>query len=167
MINHIRTLLVNCPGVSPYNDPEFGGEYIPPTYIPRCVDATLSRFRQTLFGASPDLVVVNFRTYQAMQLLHHSELAPVLPAFDSRITYLPMTRRATCFLPATCLPAWANVLADLVAFGDKEQDIFLADNLICTTLRRVHKRHRITVEKAAAVLLAAAIYTEALPEETQ
>lgn len=104
MVNHIRTLLLNCgrDGYSPADDLE---EYIPPDFVPRIVPTDLQLLRRTLFGRQPDRLFVNMRMQQFMQILHASPFADLLTADDSRITYDPLAARIFSQYPqTTCEP---------------------------------------------------------------
>lgn len=89
MINHARTLLLNISGADTATAP--GDEYIPPDFRPVDIDEATAAVRAVLFGPSPDRSLLNVRARQYMTLLHETELAPFAVAFDSRVTYLPMS----------------------------------------------------------------------------
>lgn len=88
MINHVRTLLLNC-GRDGHSVQEPGEEYIEEGFIPRKLTPPLRLIRSTLFGGKPDRLFMNYRMRQIMQLLHATELAGDVLVDDPRITYLP------------------------------------------------------------------------------
>jgi len=88
MINHVRTLLMNQPRGS-YRVTDPGEEYISPRFIAAVWPTALQLFRNTLFGAHPDRLFINFRMRQLMQLIHSTELADDVTKDDLRLTYLP------------------------------------------------------------------------------
>lgn len=88
MINHVRTLLLNC-GRAGHSVQEPGEEYIPEGFIPRQLTPPLRLIRNTLFGGVPDRLFMNYRMRQIMQLMHATVLAVDITADDPRVTYLP------------------------------------------------------------------------------
>lgn len=84
MINHARTLLMNVragrKGVP-------GEAYIPSAYVPKTLSGSVAAIRRILFGATPDIVMLNARTRQLLSVLHSCELVEHVLALDPRITY--------------------------------------------------------------------------------
>lgn len=85
MINHAYTLLRNAPGdlADPWS------EFSPPGFRPVVLDAALTAVRNVLFGTNPDAFHLNYRLRQYMTILHASDFADHVVAFDSRVTYWP------------------------------------------------------------------------------
>lgn len=92
MINHVRTLILNQSASSPsgLNYGLVGSEFIPPTYQPVVLTPALQRLRDVIYGTRPDVMMLLYRTFQLMGLLHGSELSRYVTWFDTRITYLPI-----------------------------------------------------------------------------
>lgn len=88
MINHVRTLLLNC-GRNGHSVQEAGEEYIQAGFIPRRLTSPLQLIRNTLFGGVPDRLFMNYRMRQIMQLMHATVLVSDITEDDQRITYLP------------------------------------------------------------------------------
>lgn len=87
MFNHARTLLVNLPGVSGFMSSCPGEELIPADYSQLTLPSYLRSIRTKLFGANPDRVMLNYRTFQLLQTIASTELQGHVTALDSRITY--------------------------------------------------------------------------------
>lgn len=92
MLNHVRTLLLNQAATSPsgLDYGLTGSEFIPPTYAPVKLSPVLQRLRDTIYGTRPDTMMLLYRTFQLVGLLHGSELSRYMTWFDTRITYLPI-----------------------------------------------------------------------------
>jgi hypothetical protein len=90
-VNHARTLLANlAPGV--LSAP--GEEFIDPGFGPIALPPDLHSIYQILFGSAPDRLGVNYWAWQYMLMLHSTELAEYLTAFDTRLTYLNNDRQS-------------------------------------------------------------------------
>ena len=100
MVNQFRTLLMNAAS-APVVPQNTGEEYIDPAFVPVMEHEALGAVRRLLFGATPDRFMLNYRMAQFMQLLHGSELAPLVYALDPRITYLRPVTQATVFTAAS------------------------------------------------------------------
>lgn len=85
MINHIRTLLLNR---TADDSTEIGDEYVPSSFRAKELTPRLAAIRATIFGATPDRLMLNYRLYQLMAAAHESSLAGMLTLADPRITYL-------------------------------------------------------------------------------
>lgn len=86
MINHARTLLVNLSGSGFVFDCP-GEELISEDYRELQLPAYLNTIRARLFGASPDRLMLNYRTAQLLQLIAGTELQTHILALDPRLTY--------------------------------------------------------------------------------
>lgn len=91
MINHFRTLLLNCDGTTAPESNYPGEEYVPPGYAARRLPPHLLRARCLLFGSQPDRAAINLRLRELLAFLHAGELAEFITALDVRTTYLPFT----------------------------------------------------------------------------
>lgn len=87
MINHARTLLMNLSGASGYFPDYPGDELIPVDYRALELPTYLDVVRMRLFGATPDRVMLNYRTAQLLQLIAATELQSFVLALDPRLTY--------------------------------------------------------------------------------
>lgn len=88
MLNHVRTLLIN--GRDDRNRASFFGEYVEPGFAPLELPTWIKNIRRVLFGATPDVSMLAWRTRQLLGLLHSSpELEERVLAFDPRVTYSP------------------------------------------------------------------------------
>lgn len=87
MINHARTLLVNLSGASGYFPEYPGDELIPTDYQQIELPTYLDVIRMRLFGATPDRIMLNYRTAQLLQLIAATELQSYVLALDPRLTY--------------------------------------------------------------------------------
>jgi hypothetical protein len=65
-----------------------GEEYVPVDYRAVTLPFWLENLRRMLFGHVSDTCYVLYRLWQAMRLLHTTELAEFVTALDPRITYL-------------------------------------------------------------------------------
>lgn len=90
MINHGRTLLLNQKSGDLL---QIGEEFIPPEFVPRTLPASLLVLREKIFGESPDRVMLNFRAYQLLQIVHGTELRDLLLDLDHRMTYVDRSGR--------------------------------------------------------------------------
>lgn len=96
MINHVRTLLHNTSGDDATHD--IPGEItIPATFKSVPLATPLTKFRECLFGITPDRWLLNYRCWEFMSLLHRVDTLPDVLAFDSRITYFPPNPRSFTF----------------------------------------------------------------------
>lgn len=91
MINHVRTLLMNR-GRDGHAFDFPGEEFVPAEFVPRRLPVYLRSAHRALFGTNPDRLYLNYRLRQLMSMLHATELEEHVLAFDSRVTYLPLTR---------------------------------------------------------------------------
>ena len=95
MINHARTLLLNCSAASAIGHGSTA-EYVPNNFLPVTLSNTLELVRRTLFGASDaanDAVL--FRVRELLRYIHETELRDYIYALDSRVTYWPETSAPT------------------------------------------------------------------------
>ncbi len=90
MINHVRTLLLNCDGNHGYGYDYPGEEFVLPTFRAKAVPTFLNGALRMLFGSNPDRLFLNCRMRQIMSLLHSTELEEFVLLPDSRVTYWPM-----------------------------------------------------------------------------
>jgi hypothetical protein len=90
VINHLRTLLLDEDGTSWPGGGYPGEEYVPPEFRRRPMPMECRNPWRVLFGSNPDRAYKNFRLRQYMTVLHTSDLAPEVLAFDSRVTYWPL-----------------------------------------------------------------------------
>lgn len=114
MINHIRTLLLNQ-GAETKPEPDFPGEqFVPETFKPIQLPSSVMRFRNTVFGRNPDRLMLNYRLWQLLMLLHSTELSEYVTALDKRVTYWP-PRRERGFSDAFIIvpPAPVHLLGNL------------------------------------------------------
>lgn len=89
MINHVRTLLLNQAG-SDASAHDVGYEYVPKDFVPTKVfPSWIQSIRNIVFGATPDVAMLNYRFRQLAPLLHSVDIAPYMARRDSRITYWP------------------------------------------------------------------------------
>jgi hypothetical protein len=99
MINHARTILLNqAPNKTHYSDP--GYAYIPPSFAPIKLSATLENIHRLIFGSRPDNYFLNFRARELLNYLHTTELSEFVYALDPRVTYWPEPENPFLF-PAT------------------------------------------------------------------
>lgn len=82
--NYARTLLMNVSQQDRYCP---GEELIPLQYVPLQLPSYLQVLRKTLFGLSPDRLMLNYRTRQLLSLVHGTELQQYVLRLDPRITY--------------------------------------------------------------------------------
>jgi hypothetical protein len=87
MFNHARTLLINTDGSQGYFPECPGEELIPQTYQKLELPTYLDVFRSRFFGADPDRAMLNYRSWQLLQLIESTELQSHVLALDPRITY--------------------------------------------------------------------------------
>jgi hypothetical protein len=87
MFNHARTLLLNLDGGPGYFPECPGEELIPGGYEKLELPTYLDVFRSRFFGADPDRAMLNYRSWQLLQLVEATELQSHILALDSRITY--------------------------------------------------------------------------------
>jgi hypothetical protein len=87
MFNHARTLLLNLDGEPGYFPECPGEELIPGGYQKLELPTYLDVFRSRFFGADPDRAMLNYRSWQLLQLVEATELQSHILALDSRITY--------------------------------------------------------------------------------
>jgi hypothetical protein len=87
MFNHARTLLLNLDGGPGYFPECPGEELIPGGYQKLELPTYLDVFRSRFFGADPDRAMLNYRSWQLLQLVEATELQSHILALDSRITY--------------------------------------------------------------------------------
>lgn len=99
MLNHARTLLLNLASSAVPVD-TIGYELIDDTFVPVEYSGPLAKVRQVLFGTTPDIALLTYRTTQYLALLHGSPLEEYLRSLDSRISYLPL-RDSFLALPPT------------------------------------------------------------------
>jgi hypothetical protein len=104
MINHIRTILLGCPGNTPVLPWVIGEEYVPPAYQPAMLTGPLQQVRDALFGKNPDRSYLNYQLARYMTILHATELAEFVYAADPRITY-PSATSLALFNPSLFQPA--------------------------------------------------------------
>jgi len=116
MINHVRTLLMNVSGGSQPGADFLGEQLVPAGYTAVELDANLTRVRRILFGVSPDRVMLNYRLWQLMLVLHATELEEYVLALDTRVTYLNDLRN-DLFGDASFRPRVASSDATRVYFG--------------------------------------------------
>lgn len=90
MTNHLRTLLLDEDGTSWPGGAFPGEEYVPPEFRRRPMPGACRNVWRLLFGLNPDRAYKNYRLRQYMTLLHGSDLAPDVLAFDPRVTYWPL-----------------------------------------------------------------------------
>lgn len=88
MINEARTLLINLEGPREEN-PAYPGDVYIPEYTPPNLSTALQSVRNLLFGSSYDYDGLLYRVAQYMAILHSTDYAAYLTAYDSRITYDP------------------------------------------------------------------------------
>jgi hypothetical protein len=89
MVNHIRTLLLNQSAAGRPAPGQYGEEIIPAGYARRPELGDVVAAKRLLFGSDPDVLTQNIRAAQYLKLVHADpRLAPLVVAFDSRITYL-------------------------------------------------------------------------------
>jgi len=86
MVNDFRCLLAN---LTPTQDFDPGEVFVPPDYTPRTLDRFELTIRNVLFGTNPDRLMVNYRCFQFLRLLHASKWAEAVTAVDRRTTYDP------------------------------------------------------------------------------
>lgn len=89
MFNHVRTLLLNADGASAPGAAVPGEEGVPAGYRAFAPPGWLAAVRAELFGRAPDRLMMNYRLRQYMGLLHATELAEHVLAYDPRVTYDP------------------------------------------------------------------------------
>lgn len=87
MINHARTLLLNLDGGPGYFPECPGEELISMGYSKLELPTYLDMFRSRFFGADPDRAMLNYRSWQLLQLVEATELQSHVLALDPRITY--------------------------------------------------------------------------------
>ena len=87
MFNHARTLLLNIDGGPGYFPECPGEELIPGGYEKLELPTYLDVFRSRFFGADPDRAMLNYRSWQLLQLVEATELQSHILALDPRITY--------------------------------------------------------------------------------
>ena len=87
MINHARTLLLNLDGGPGYFPECPGEELISLGYSKLELPTYLDVFRSRFFGADPDRAMLNYRSWQLLQLVEATELQSHILALDPRITY--------------------------------------------------------------------------------
>ena len=87
MFNHARTLLLNTDGGPGYFPECPGEELIPGGYEKLELPTYLDVFRSRFFGADPDRAMLNYRSWQLLQLVEATELQSHILALDPRITY--------------------------------------------------------------------------------
>lgn len=97
MVNHLRTLLLDEDGLSWPGGGFPGEEYVPPEFRRRPMPMECRNPWRFLFGSNPDRAYKNFRLRQYMTLLHSTDLASEVAAFDPRITYWPLRAGDTRF----------------------------------------------------------------------
>jgi len=87
MYNYGRTLLLNLPGNDRYFANVPGDELIPSAYFAQELPNYLREFRKSLFGATPDRAMLNYRAAQLLELIQATELQQYILDLDSRLTY--------------------------------------------------------------------------------
>jgi hypothetical protein len=89
MVNHARTLLLNCAAkVAAAPAPAYYlREWIDPEFVPVTIPQSLRTVRDVLFDSNPDELMLNYRARQYLKCLHASELSEYVTKLDSRITY--------------------------------------------------------------------------------
>jgi hypothetical protein len=87
MVNHARTLLLNCAAKTSPAPTYYMREWIDPEFVPVAIPQPLRTVRDVLFDSNPDELMLNYRARQYLKCLHASELAEYVVKLDSRITY--------------------------------------------------------------------------------
>lgn len=120
MINHLRTLLLDEDGTSWPGGGFPGEEYVPPEFRRRPMPMECRNPWRVLFGSNPDRAYKNFRLRQYMTVLHTTELAPEVLAFDPRVTYWPLRAGDTRFdaFGTTTVSALPHTVGELLVGGE-------------------------------------------------
>lgn len=120
MINHLRTLLLDEDGVNWPGGGFPGEEYVPPEFRRRPMPLECRHPWRVLFGSNPDRAYKNYRLRQYMTLLHTSDLAAEVLAFDPRVTYWPLRAGDTRLdgYGTTTVSALPHTVGELVVGGD-------------------------------------------------
>lgn len=120
MINHLRTLLLDEDGLSWPGGGFPGEEYVPPEFRVRPMSLECRHAWRILFGSKPDRAYKNYRLRQYMTLLHGSELAPEVLAFDPRVTYWPLREADARFdaFGVTTVSALPHTVGEILVGGD-------------------------------------------------
>ena len=87
MINHARTLFLNVSGDYGYMPNYPGEEIIDPNFKAITLPSYLKSIRNFIFGATPDRVMLNYRTAQIFRLIAPTDLQQYILDLDTRITY--------------------------------------------------------------------------------
>ncbi len=117
MFNHARTLLMNLSSSKALRSVP-GYELIPTDFSPLELSGALLSVRRRLFGSNPDQLMINFRTYQILSLLHSLPIADHLTALDPRLTY-KLAGRPTLY------DAFGVAVSNI---GDSTANLVITDN---------------------------------------
>lgn len=85
MVNHVWTLLCNYDPQRGVGVP--GYEYMEEEFRPVDLPSPLARVRSVLFGETPDLFFIHYRSRQLVHLLHAPQWERYVLALDKRISY--------------------------------------------------------------------------------
>lgn len=84
MVNHIWTLLRN---LSAANDGRPGDMLVSDSYVPVSLTGDLLGVRRVLFGADPDVEMINYRSHQMLSCIMNSQLRDHLFKYGKANTY--------------------------------------------------------------------------------